>query len=279
MIFSILLSRTPLAADVAINQRIWEFLLEGGIFMAFIAACSFIALTVTIHRLLSLRWTTVLPHDLMDEIEQADDHFGGGAAARLQHILAQSDTALGRIGTVALSEDHDSREEGAVQVEATAREEIVKLQTGLAALEVVITIAPLLGLLGTVSGLVSVFATLGSETEVTDPSMIAAGIAKALNTTIAGLVVAVPTVIVHSFLNKRIEAFAARLEVVMGRLLHSFHRFGGPALYHGGEMPSPSAECDTAGDTGASAEFVTETDNPEPPAGYYGFDDGEATPS
>lgn len=268
-----LLPFSPLTADASINQRIWEFLIEGGVFMAFIAACSFIALTVTIHRLLSLRWKTVLPHDLMDEIERADEYFGGGAATRLRHTLAQSDTALGRIGSVALSEDHDTREEGAVQVEATAREEIVRLQTGLAALEVVITIAPLLGLLGTVSGLVNVFAVLGSETGVTDPSLIAAGIAKALNTTIAGLAVAVPTVIVHSFLNKRIEAFAARLEVVMGRLLHAFHRFGGPALYHSGERPPRSG--------GSAAADTFEEDGAGPldtPSGYYSFDDSDAAP-
>ena len=97
MILSSLLSFSSLVADASINQRIWEFLLEGGIFMAFIAICSFIALTVTIHRLLSLRWKTVLPHDLMDEIEQADVYFEGGAATRLQNTLSLSDTALGRI--------------------------------------------------------------------------------------------------------------------------------------------------------------------------------------
>ena len=244
--------------------------------MAPIAVCSFIALSVTIHRLLSLRWKTVLPHDLMDEIGRAEDYFSGGAAARLQHVLSRSDTALGRIGTVALSEDHDTREEGAVQVEATAREEIVKLQTGLAALEVVITIAPLLGLLGTVSGLVSVFAVLGSGTEVTDPSLIAAGIAKALNTTIAGLAVAVPAVIVHSFLNKRIEAFAARLEVVMGRLLHSFHRFGGAALYHPGGTPTQKAGYETT--DYHDAAFDDGTEIPDAPSGYFRLDDRGASP-
>ena len=79
-------------------------------------------------------------------------------------------------------------------------------------LEVVITIAPLLGLLGTVSGLVSVFSNLGESAE---HSAIAIGIAEALNTTIAGLAIAVPTVVAHSFFMKKIEKMGVRMEILL----------------------------------------------------------------
>ena len=106
-------------------------------------------------------------------------------------------------------------------VEATAREEVVKMQFGMPMLEVVITIAPLLGLLGTVSGLVTVFGLVGSSSamENPDPAKMAAGIGEALYTTIGGLVVAVPVVIAHSYFNKRIERMAARMEVLMGEVI------------------------------------------------------------
>lgn len=210
--------------DGTLNQKVWDFLIAGGVFMAFIAVCSFIALTVAIHRLISLRRKVVLPEKLTDHLDVAERYLFRGSADELREKLAASDTPLGRIGRLALSPDHETREEAAAAVEVTAREEVVKLQTGLAALEVVITIAPMLGLLGTVTGLVGVFAELGTEAEVTDPTAIAAGIALALNTTIGGLVVAVLTVIAHSYLNKRIEAMAARLEVIMGRLLNTYFR-------------------------------------------------------
>ena len=63
--------------------------------------------------------------------------------------------------------------------------------------------------------------------EIPDPSILAAGIAKALNTTIGGLAVAVPTVVAHSYLSKRIEGMALRMEVLMATLLHAYYRNGG----------------------------------------------------
>lgn len=221
--------------DSSANEKVWDFLLSGGIFMGFIAICSFIAVAVAIHRLISLRWTSVLPPVLVEQVERAERNFRQGRAADLFRLLDGNPSPLGRIGTVAMLPEHASREEAHIAVEATAREEIVRLQSGLSALEVVITIAPLLGLLGTVSGLVSVFAALGTDSQVNDPSAIAGGIAKALNTTIGGLAVAVPTVIVHSYLQKRIEALAARLEILMSHLLNAFHRNGGQSLYQTAE--------------------------------------------
>jgi biopolymer transport protein ExbB len=106
-------------------------------------------------------------------------------------------------------------------VQSAAREEIVKMNTGMPALEVVITIAPLLGLLGTASGLVLVFANVGSGA---DSVKVGQGIAMALNTTVAGHAVAVPTVIAHSHFNRKIETMAARLEVLMGKVTSACHQ-------------------------------------------------------
>ncbi|MEZ5434598.1 MAG: MotA/TolQ/ExbB proton channel family protein [Verrucomicrobiales bacterium] len=118
-------------------------------------------------------------------------------------------------------------------VESVAREEMVRLQTGIAALDVIITISPMLGLLGTVSGLVTVFGTLGASQDLSDPSVIAAGIAEALYTTIAGLAVAIVAVIVHRYLDKRIESLSVRLEILAGQLITAWHRWGGPAAVNG----------------------------------------------
>src|SRR5690606_33502233 len=101
--------------------------------------------------------------------------------------------------------------------EASAREETVHLHAGIGALDVVITVAPLLGLLGTASGLVVIFQGLG---ETTDHLAIARGIAEALNTTIAGLAIAVPCVIAHSYFSRRVETLTARLEGLLAELVH-----------------------------------------------------------
>lgn len=111
--------------------------------------------------------------------------------------------------------------------ETRAREEVTKLQAGLTTLEVIITIAPLLGLLGTVSGLVTVFSGLGPEGgggQAPSGSSIARGIAEALNTTIAGLVVAVPAVIAHGYFQRRIYRMTVCMERVLHAAILSFYR-------------------------------------------------------
>ena len=215
------------------NLRLWDFLLSGGVFMAFIVLCSFVAMAVSIHRALTLRSRAIIPRVLGDELLRCEQYFRQAKSSVLYHALRQSKSPIGNIGQVAMSSEFSNRDEAASAVEATAKEEMVRLESGLGILEVIITIAPLLGLLGTVSGLVKVFATLGATEEgaVSDPALIAAGIATALNTTIAGLVVAVITVIFHSYFSRRIENIAAQLEVRAGALLHQFYKHGGPGLY------------------------------------------------
>ncbi|MEC5126246.1 MotA/TolQ/ExbB proton channel family protein [Verrucomicrobiales bacterium BCK34] len=250
--------------DPSVNEKVWAFLLSGGVFMAFIAACSFVAIAVSIHRSLTLRWKSVIPPELRGDLARCDQVFESDEPAALYEMLKQSDSPIGRIGRIALSPEFTSREEAENAIEATAREQMVKLENGMGVLEVVITIAPLLGLLGTVSGLVGVFATLGERGDVADPSLIASGIAVALNTTIAGLVVAVITVIFHSYFTRRLERIAARIEVIAGHLLHEFYRAGGVALYE--QESQSSAELDgilrgssIAVETGGSEPPTTET--------------------
>lgn len=217
--------------DPTVNAKVWDFLLSGGVFMAFIAICSFVAIAVSIHRSLSLKWKSIIPVELRRELHRCGDIFKDGQASVLLAMLKRSDSPVGRVGRIAISPEFDSRGSASEAAEATAREQMVKLENGMGVLEVVITIAPLLGLLGTVSGLVSVFATLGAQAGDPDPTLIAAGIAVALNTTIAGLVVAVITVILHSYFTRRLERIAARLEVIAGHLLNEFYKHGGPELY------------------------------------------------
>ncbi|MDF1816091.1 MAG: MotA/TolQ/ExbB proton channel family protein [Verrucomicrobiales bacterium] len=215
------------------NLQFWDFLISGGIFMLFIMLCCFVAIAVSIHRALTLRSSSIVPKFLKDELARCDQYFKQEKSSALYHALRKSNTPVGNIGEVALSSEFSNRAEASEAVEATAKEELVKLEGGMGILEVVITIAPLLGLLGTVSGLVKVFATLGATDAgtATDPTLIAAGIATALNTTIAGLVVAVITVILHSYFTRRLESISAQLEKQINNMLHQFYKYGGPRLY------------------------------------------------
>ncbi|MDG2124388.1 MAG: MotA/TolQ/ExbB proton channel family protein [Verrucomicrobiales bacterium] len=189
-------------------RSIAYFFLSGGFFMAAIVLCSFLAVSVVIWKILALRKNNILPDDLADAIDTGSN------------ATVDSTSVLGRLASLAAGGDFVTKEDALETVQAHARSEVTRMESGVTALEVVITITPLLGLLGTVSGLVSVFSVLGTGGDVgTDPVGIALGIADALNTTIAGIAVAVPTVIAHSYFTRKIEKHAVRMELLVGKIL------------------------------------------------------------
>jgi biopolymer transport protein ExbB len=126
---------------------------------------------------------------------------------------------------VAVGQRGRPQSEIAEAVQATARQEIVHLQAGMTVIDVVIAVAPLLGLLGTASGLVVVFSGLEAEA---DRVTIALGIGRALKTTIVGLAIAVPAIIAHGYFQRRIDTLAARLEVLLTKLAHVCERTARP---------------------------------------------------
>ena len=198
-------------------EEAWNFFSEGGVFMALLILTSVIAVTVMVFKAMTLTRSRVVPRDLERKVEGLGRRTVGGndwSAISLAGRAGKS--TLGRLCAVALGQRQEGIDDPTEAVEAQAREEIVRMQMGLPTLEVVITIAPLLGLLGTASGLVLVFGGLG---ETTDHVAIARGIGRALSTTIVGLAVSLPCVIAHSYFTRRIEQWSARLEVLLGHLV------------------------------------------------------------
>ena len=202
-------------------EVVWTFFSNGGWFMVPILTCSLIAVGVVAFKLMTLGKSLVIPSRLVAEVEKIEEHLANGGLNGLEDEFKASESSLARLCAVALH--NAGRTQGEVQeaVQSAAREEIVKMNTGMPALEVVITIAPLLGLLGTASGLVLVFANVGQGA---DAAHVGQGIAMALNTTVAGLAVAVPTVVAHSHFNRKIETMSARLEVLMGKVTSACHQ-------------------------------------------------------
>jgi biopolymer transport protein ExbB len=91
-------------------------------------------------------------------------------------------------------------------------------------LEIITGVAPLLGLLGTLSGLVGVFANLG---DTGDPTLVARGISEALNTTIVGLAVAAPSLIAHNYFVRKVEMMAIEMEAIVDDLFEKLYARGG----------------------------------------------------
>jgi biopolymer transport protein ExbB len=200
-------------------HQIYDFFRGGGFFMIPLLACSVIAVTVAIVCGLGLRRHLVVPDELEREIERLAPNDTPDSVVRLSRFVRNDESTLARIAQVGLSNLHQPKDENQNAVQTVARHEVGQLEHGLHVLEIIIGIAPLLGLLGAVSGLVQVFGAFGSSANQSDPHTIARGISEALSTTIVGLGIAIPTLIAHGLLQKKVENLAADMELLISGLL------------------------------------------------------------
>src|ERR1700761_3654616 len=218
-------------------QSFTSFFTKGGLFMWPLLACSIVALTTIILRTFALRERNVLPLVVESEMERLAP---GVSAERLYRIVQQDTSSLARIVRVALAHLHWPRSENVETVQTRARYEMVRLERGLVILEVIVGIAPLLGLIGTVSGLIHVFASLGLSAGAADAKKIALGISEALSTTIFGLGIAVVTLIAFVYFSKKVEVLSVEIESLVTDLLSKcyYGRMGGEAPVQRGTVPA-----------------------------------------
>jgi len=197
-------------------QTIMSFFVKGGLFMWPLLACSIVSVTTIILRGIALREKNVMPLAIESEIERL---VPGASPERLMRIVSYDQSSLARIARVALQHLRGPRSENVEVVETRARHEMVRLEKGLIVLEVITGIAPLLGLIGAVSGLVHVFSNLGLSSGASDTRQIALGISEALNATVFGLSIAVPTLIAFSYFSKKVEVMSVEMETLVVELI------------------------------------------------------------
>ena len=205
-----------IAEAPATVQTIMSFFVKGGLFMWPLLACSIVSVTTIILRGIALREKNVMPLVIQSEIERL---VPGGSPERLMRIVSYDQSSLARIARVALQHLRGPRSENVEVVETRARHEMVRLEKGLIVLEVITGIAPLLGLIGAVSGLVHVFSNLGLSSGASDTRQIALGISEALNATVFGLSIAVPTLIAFSYFSKKVEVMSVEMETLVVELI------------------------------------------------------------
>ena len=185
-----------------------ELVKAGGWLMLPIIACSVIALAIIVERLWSLRVRRVLPKHLVAEVwrweksHQLNDE-------RLTELQASS--PLGSILAAGIANRHENRDVMKESIEDTGRHVVHELERYLETLGTIAAITPLLGLLGTVIGMIKVFTAITSS-GVGNPAVLAGGISEALITTAAGLSVAIPAVIFHRYLSGRVDRIVVMME-------------------------------------------------------------------
>jgi biopolymer transport protein ExbB len=168
---------------------------------------SIISVTFIIERGLALRSTRIIPPELRNAQQQLQDTDDLSA---LRKYCQHYDSPYGRLITYAIDHRHLSRRENAESLQTRARHELAQLERGLVVLEITTGIAPLLGLVGTIFGLITLFKAMGVTGA--DQSQFADGISIALQATLLGLVIAIPSLTAWSLYSKRIEMLAVEIE-------------------------------------------------------------------
>jgi biopolymer transport protein ExbB len=207
---------------LALFENAQDFFIKGGVFMALLLLISFVAVTVILLRLFALRRRAVIPVLIEKEINKLKP---GEDPEHLRHLIQDDNSPLSRIVEIAVRPFNVTKQETLEVVQSRARQEIVRLESGLFILEIVVGIAPLLGLLGAVTGLVKVFSNIGSGVMSTsDLKGIASGIGEALSTTIVGLAIAIPALVAFSYFSRRVERLAVEMESLLTDLIDKiFH--------------------------------------------------------
>ena len=189
--------------------------MAGGWLMLPILICSIVALAIVLERLWSLRESQVLPPDLLSNTRHlmVSDRLTEDYLRALQYS-----SPLGYIIAAALLKRHKPQDELKSMLEDAGRHIAHQLNQHLNALATVAAVTPLLGLLGTVVGMISVFTTI-TLVGVGNPGELAGGISQALITTAAGLSVAIPTLMMHRFLRSKVDSLILALEQQASELL------------------------------------------------------------
>ncbi|WP_177420427.1 MotA/TolQ/ExbB proton channel family protein [endosymbiont of Lamellibrachia barhami] len=197
----------------------FEFVKAGGWLMIPIVACSVVALAIVLERFWSLRRRRVMPAILMQQLWQLckDDQLERADLKKLR-----KSSPLGRILAAGMVNRHHSKEVMKESIEEVGRQVVLELERYLNALGTIASIAPLLGLLGTVFGMIKVFSAIVTA-GVGDPGILAGGISEALITTAAGLSVAIPSLMFHRYFTGLVDKLVLGMEEQALKLVEVIH--------------------------------------------------------
>ncbi len=201
----------------------FEPIARGGVVMIPLLLCSVIALVVAVERWLYLRHARPDSKRLMDKIRAALER---GSQEEARGVCEATPGPVARVLGAALANFDMPKEDLREVAREVALSEQPVLERGLPVLATMVTVAPLLGLLGTISGLIKVFRVIAGG-DIGNAAALSGGIAEALITTFTGLCIAIPFLIVYNSLAGRVDALAHEIELRVTELLNLQTRAGG----------------------------------------------------
>lgn len=197
----------------------FEIVKSGGWLMFPIILCSIVAFAIIGERLWSLQRKRIIPKHLVAQIWHMQSK---GQVTAEQISSVRSSSPLGRVLAAGLSNVNNSREVMKESIEETGRHVVYELERYMNSLGTIAAITPLLGLLGTVIGMIKVFSVITSQ-GVGNPAVLAGGISEALITTAAGLSVAIPSLMTHRYFRGLIDGLVVFMEQEAIKMVEVIH--------------------------------------------------------
>ncbi len=188
----------------------YQFVIKGGVLMYPILLCSVLSVAIFLERLWGLRRGQVIPNAFIIEIS---DLIRLRKLDEARTLCKLNDSPIARILMAGLKNYGQKWEAVKESIEEVGRLEAASLERFLTTLGTIAGIAPLLGLLGTVTGMIKAF-TVISHAGIGNPQMLAGGISEALITTAAGLTVASPSFVFYKYLRSRADKMILRMEAI-----------------------------------------------------------------
>lgn len=196
-----------------------SFLLKGGPVMWPLFLCALVALTVLIERYFALRsilrGSSSLAADVRDAVLQRQPQSA-------QRILEARGGPVARLLLVAVKNGNLPKADLESLISEVAVEETPNLSRGMTALDTIITVAPLLGLLGTVTGMIQSFQVVGLASGTAMPAAITGGVAQALIATATGLAIAIVTLVGYNYLSDQVRRIVSQMEVGATKVVNAF---------------------------------------------------------
>jgi len=193
---------------------------KGGPVIIPIILCSIFALAISLERLINLYRSKIDTAKFMDEITIA---LKRNRISDALEICEQTQGPIARILKAGIARYDRSRQEIREAIEDAGLHEVPKLEKNLSALATIAHVSPLLGLLGTVTGMVHTFQIIQQKAQAmypVDPSVLAKGIWEALITTVAGLIVAIPSFVAYNYLVTKVQNLIVEMEILASDLVN-----------------------------------------------------------
>lgn len=227
---------------------VWDLCVKGGLLMIPLGVLSFVSLAITIERMISLSRRRVAPPEFLTGLHAILRNRGEAAAA--QEYCRRSHSPLANVILAALRRMHEPIDVIERHVGEAGQREIVRMRKYMRVLSVIASIATLMGLLGTVIGMITAFQTVASSAQALGKTeLLAKGIHEALINTAAGLVVAIPSIVVFHWIASRVDRMTMLIDEIVFEFIEEFVRPKNKAPV----IVTASAPAAAAGHNGAPA--------------------------